>query len=393
MGELYLEMNSLNNAYFYLNKALVIANSNEYDVILRDTYFEICRYFEKRGNIDSAYAYLKKVKEQDDKSDLKEIHKTFELQEVQNKLTEKNVKLEKVKHAFDKHLTIWSSITLAISILTIFAFVRSSKRKKKMKSLKQEKDILEETLRQAENLFVETKESKDNSAKLAHVVYREFRDQIQGIMFSSDILEKEIRSNKFSKNYTVPIKILSQTSKILRNFLDYMILLNDINRGDLKVHLEDTNISEIVCRCIRIMQNRAKEKNISINHIENFLTAETDRNIIEFVVMCLLSNAIKYSQANSKVDIAYIHDGRSLKVEFTDFGLGVEEENIDICMPEKIKSRTGTAGEKGTGLSLIIACKMVKIIDAEIAFHNNPTCGTTFSLSIPNASERLLYKP
>jgi K+-sensing histidine kinase KdpD len=172
-----------------------------------------------------------------------------------------------------------------------------------------------------------------------------------------------------------------------------MILLNDINRGDLKVHLEDTNISEIVCRCIRIMQNRAKEKNISINHIENFLTAETDRNIIEFVVMCLLSNAIKYSQANSKVDIAYIHDGRSLKVEFTDFGLGVEEENIDICMPEKIKSRTGTAGEKGTGLSLIIACKMVKIIDAEIAFHNNPTCGTTFSLSIPNASERLLYKP
>ncbi len=387
LGAIYDKMGNYNKAYHYIMKSINIGLQNNYTSILQTNYQVLNQYFESQGMVDSAYYYLKKLRELEEQSDLKEVHKTFEVYETRLLLFAKDSTLAEVTENYTFYSSFWQLLSLSISAIAAFTFVLSIRRKKKLCYLEEEKDKLEDTLKEAEALFSKKKNVVENDYKLLQCIYREFRDQIQGIMFSSDVLESEIKQNTFAKNYEAPIKILNQTSGMLRKFLDYIILYNDINKGEIEMHPEQTNISEIVNRCVRILQKRAKLKNISIIHLSNFYSCNTDRNLVEFIVITLLSNSIKYSHPFQTVEISYEVINSNLYVNFIDNGVGICDDIMEIEAPERIKSRPGTKGEKGTGMSLIVAQKMATLLNSSIKYNNNQDLGATFTLTIPHVVE------
>ena len=70
-----------------------------------------------------------------------------------------------------------------------------------------------------------------------------------------------------------------------------------------------------------------------------------------------------------------------------DEGIGIPEEYMGklFRIDEKFKS-TGTAGENGTGLGLIICREFVEKNGGEITVQSKPGQGTTFSFTIPTAN-------
>ncbi len=374
-------------AHKYYAMAISIAEEQHYISLLLHIYKNLYLSYEKQGKIESAFHYLKKLRDMEEVSDKKSVSKTFEIYEVNNKLNAKDSALAKIESSYYSYNNILKTITFAFGFCAIVAFVFNHRKHKKLQSLIEEKEKIETTLKEAENLFASTKSDKDNDSKLARCIYREFRDQIQAIMFSSDVLETEIKKKSFAKNYSAPIKILNQTSGLLRNFLNYMILYNDLNNGEIKIHLERANISEITDRCFKILKSKFTGKKLNLIHIHNFYTSVADRNLVEFIIMCLLSNACKYSRPNSNIEIKYELLNGTLFVTVSDSGLGIDSNAINIENPDRIRSRPGTHGEKGTGMSLIIAHKMAKLMGAKISYQNNPDRGASFTLVLPNSVE------
>ncbi len=387
LANAYRKAGNLKKSHSYFSKAISLAQIHHYTSLLLSNYKHLYQSFEELGEIDSAFYYLKKLRELEEKSDTKSVNKTFEVYEINSKLEAKDSTIAKIESNNDSYINILKSMTLTFGFFTIIAFVFNHRKQKKLQSLIEEKEKIETSLKIAEEMFTDSKSNQFIDSKIARCIYREFREQIQAIMFSSDILESEIKSNSFVKNYSAPIKILNQTSGLLRRFLDYMILYNDLNNDEIDIQLEQTNISEITDRCIKILTGKLNDKKLNIIHSRNFYNSYSDRHLVEFIIMCLISNAIKYSTPHSTIEIKYELFQGTLFCTVTDSGLGIDANAINIENPDRIQSRSGTHGEKGTGMSLIIAHKMAKLMGSNITYQNNKDRGASFTLVLPQSLE------
>jgi signal transduction histidine kinase len=125
---------------------------------------------------------------------------------------------------------------------------------------------------------------------------------------------------------------------------------------------------------------------------------EADRNMIHSVIQNLITNSIKFSNANGKVVLrsrvpqTYTHnrnqsdqDNRQwLEISVSDNGIGIPEE----ILPKLFKlngqySQAGTANEPGTGLGLVLCHEMVEKNGGRIWAESIAGQGTTFVFTLP----------
>jgi len=94
--------------------------------------------------------------------------------------------------------------------------------------------------------------------------------------------------------------------------------------------------------------------------------------MIEEVFANLLSNAIKYSPEGSTVYVDIFDAGDEWKVQFTDFGEGIPDEDKEFVF-ERFK-RANKTSIKGTGLGLAIVKKIIDLHGGSFGVEDNP-CG------------------
>jgi signal transduction histidine kinase len=112
-----------------------------------------------------------------------------------------------------------------------------------------------------------------------------------------------------------------------------------------------------------------------------------DRDMINSVIRNLVTNAVKFTERDRKVEIQLTPGDKEVEVSIMDEGIGISSEQLEklFRIDEKFKS-TGTAGEKGTGLGLIICREFVEKNGGEIHVSSSPGKGSVFSFTIPMAN-------
>ena len=105
------------------------------------------------------------------------------------------------------------------------------------------------------------------------------------------------------------------------------------------------------------------------------------------VVRNLMTNAVKFTGPDKKIEVKLQASDREIEVSIVDEGIGIPPEYLGklFRIDEKFKS-VGTAGEKGTGLGLIICHEFVEKHGGKITVQSKPGKGTTFSFTIPSAN-------
>jgi signal transduction histidine kinase len=105
-------------------------------------------------------------------------------------------------------------------------------------------------------------------------------------------------------------------------------------------------------------------------------------------VQNLISNALKYVGPGvaPRIHISSVQDGEFWRISVTDNGIGIEERHFErIFAPFKrlhIKS-----SYYGTGLGLSICRRIVQDFGGQISVRSKPGKGSTFSFTVPIASE------
>jgi two-component system phosphate regulon sensor histidine kinase PhoR len=103
--------------------------------------------------------------------------------------------------------------------------------------------------------------------------------------------------------------------------------------------------------------------------------------MIEEAFSNLLSNAIKFSPVGSRVIIDILDRDSSWEITFTDFGLGISDENKDVIFTRF--KRVSSEGTKGCGLGLAIVKKIVELHGGEVGVYNNPLgMGSVFWIKV-----------
>ncbi len=117
-------------------------------------------------------------------------------------------------------------------------------------------------------------------------------------------------------------------------------------------------------------------------HINGAGPLESDRNVLLFVLRNLLVNANKFT-SGGEVELSAEQTGNEVCLSVRDTGIGMSPAQLDGLFDWRLRSkRSGTAGEKGSGLALLLCQDMATRIGATLQAESAEGVGTVFRLRL-----------
>ena len=164
---------------------------------------------------------------------------------------------------------------------------------------------------------------------------------------------------------------------LISNLLD----LSRLEAGALKPRQEPHDVEDVVGAALAEARNRQKRQ-IAIAVQPTLPLVSIDFALIENVVVNLLDNAIKYSPADSVVNIDAALAGNEVEIRVSDRGCGVPVEERQAIFG-KFARGSGTDHTPGIGLGLPICKGFIEAHRGKIWVEERPGGGSVFCFTLP----------
>jgi signal transduction histidine kinase len=131
----------------------------------------------------------------------------------------------------------------------------------------------------------------------------------------------------------------------------------------------------------------AEDKGIKISaDAPEEVAVEGDRARLKQVVVNLLDNAIKYTPAQGRVELAVKAEGSQALLEVKDSGIGIPPEALAHVFQRFYRVDGARSREQGgAGLGLSIVQSICSAHGAAVEVVSEPGAGTTFRVRLPLA--------
>lgn len=164
--------------------------------------------------------------------------------------------------------------------------------------------------------------------------------------------------------------------------LQQMALLENGKKKIVPVRID---LSSIVNDVVANIRSYADLKHVSFTLSVRRCLVMADRDTLRTVVRNILSNAVKFSYDGGIVEIGITDDNEGLYVR--DHGVGMSDERVHELMTAKhaVTSQTGTKGEGGTGIGMLLCRELIHRNKGIIKVESEPLKGTTFTVILPKS--------
>nr|WP_262909249.1 tetratricopeptide repeat-containing sensor histidine kinase [Mucilaginibacter roseus] len=170
-------------------------------------------------------------------------------------------------------------------------------------------------------------------------------------------------------------------------------LINEImeiaNNNNAPLRMENVEINSLVSNSVELLRFKALEKQqqIEMELLPHDKELFISREKIWRVLSNLVSNAIKFSQYGSIINVRIVEDAEGVRIAVNDRGIGIPDNlKSQIFNMFTDAKRPGTGGEKSFGLGLSICKQIVEKHNGRIWFESNNEHGTTFYIKLLNTS-------
>lgn len=167
--------------------------------------------------------------------------------------------------------------------------------------------------------------------------------------------------------------------------LEQLLLWSRSNTGKLEFNPVELDLENIINNNIVLLSPVAEQKEITINYIhEGSVKITADEEMIKTVIRNFISNSIKFTNPGGKIEVHSNKKGKNVLISIKDNGVGMtEEQSKNLFRIDKSSSTTGTKGEQGTGLGLIICKEFVEKHNGKITVASVKGEGTEFTITLP----------
>jgi signal transduction histidine kinase len=216
-------------------------------------------------------------------------------------------------------------------------------------------------------------DSRDRQLKMMLAgVAHEVRNPLGGIELFSGLLSEEVRANEEARSHVGRIqREVDYLRRIVEDFLSFA--------REHKLSLAPIEAGALMRTAGELVRADAEARGVPLTIDAGPATLEVDQSLVVAALVNLLKNAVQASAAGQPVELrGAVRDGR-YAIEVQDEGPGVPPE-----ARERIFEPFFTTREKGTGLGLPLARKIVQAHQGELAVESAPG-RTIFRLTLPRA--------
>ncbi len=230
------------------------------------------------------------------------------------------------------------------------------------------------------------KAKSDFLASMSH----ELRTPLNAILGFSQLLKNSTKSS-LNQQQTQQLHFIIDGGKHLLKLINQVLELSAIEAGKIKVDIQDTSVQHAVHRTIDLVESLTQQNTISI-HLETDteLMLRADQTKLDQILLNIVTNAIKYNQANGEVHIKWKklnHD--FAQIQISDTGIGIPKEKFDLVFDPFNRLGRESSNIEGTGIGLCVTKDLVELMGGTIYFESTVNVGTTFYIQLPLAIDLL----
>jgi signal transduction histidine kinase len=384
--KLYLTLDDLPNAYKEL-----LALKTSIDKINRPDaatsyHFLYAQYLERTGNKAEAYQHLMlytamtdSAQKQLNKIKATDINERFRNLDSQNEID--YLRREKDIQKMYLYITVLFSVMSIAIILLIYFYWKKSR--KNVKLLTQLNDKINYQKIQLEETLIDLENSNKEKDSLLRAVAHDLRNPIGGISSLVGLMIEEDTDEETKQQHQL-IKDTCLNALSLINELIEAAESNDASNVIDKTTSID--IVNLVTNAIELLKFKALEKQQQLQFKTNIssILVNGDREKILRVISNLISNAIKFSEEQTTIEITIAMADEFVQIRVADQGIGIPTKLKDnVFQMFTASKRPGTKGEKSYGLGLSISKQIINAHKGEIWFEPNEPSGTSFYFSLP----------
>jgi signal transduction histidine kinase len=154
----------------------------------------------------------------------------------------------------------------------------------------------------------------------------------------------------------------------------------------MRLRRETTDIADLVRQTVELYEEVAEDKGVRIDAaVGAGVRADVDRNRMRQVLANLLDNAVKYTPAGGRIEIAARHDDGGVCVVVSDTGIGIAPDELPRIWDRLYRGDTSRA-ERGLGLGLSLVRAIVEAHGGRVSVSSTPGAGSRFELHLPESS-------
>jgi signal transduction histidine kinase/HAMP domain-containing protein len=225
--------------------------------------------------------------------------------------------------------------------------------------------------------------SKHKSQFLANMSH-ELRTPLNAVLGYTEMLLDGVYGEVTGEAHEIMEYVQSNGAHLLALIND-VLDLSKIEAGQLTLTLDDYAVQSVIEAVVSVTQPlaRAKGLDLQVRIAEDLPLARGDERRLTQVLLNLVGNAIKFTDAGS-VRITARTVGELLELTVTDTGPGIalaDQERIFDAFQQVDSSSTRQKG--GTGLGLAISKRIIRMHGGTIAVESAPGQGSTFRIRVP----------
>lgn len=181
---------------------------------------------------------------------------------------------------------------------------------------------------------------------------------------------------KYKNNITMLYRAAKNGHYILEDMLEWTTC-KMIDKPNLK---PITCLSDMINKNLELQDDCLKQKNMHVKvDIDDALLFYCHEGHLNSILRNLISNAFKFSHKGRSIKIRNQQRNEWVQIIIQDEGIGIRPEICESLFNSTLrKSHTGTEGEKGAGIGLLIIRDLVERNNGQINFYSDQDQGTTF---------------
>lgn len=222
-----------------------------------------------------------------------------------------------------------------------------------------------------------------------NMINHELKTSLNAIVGGLQLLDTQ-RLNPEQKDTTA---IINKGAQQLVNMLDQIMLLNQIDKGQVSIETHNFNPLEVIAELLEKYEPIAQQKGLTLlNHIHHIdYVLQGDASKIKQMVSTLLDNAIKFTASGEitlQSQLTHFDRSNRWQISIKDTGIGINVSDLkDIFDPFFQADSSQTRQYEGSGIGLTVVRQLAQLIGATVEVDSTPDIGSQFVLTIPMSSQ------
>ncbi|MEL7121130.1 MAG: ATP-binding protein, partial [Bacteroidota bacterium] len=195
-------------------------------------------------------------------------------------------------------------------------------------------------------------------------------------------------------------KLKHQVDRLM-NLIDQLLSFRKLETNHLKLSARKGNLSEFLSDQIKMFDSYAKQKDIclSFSSSDSEIEAWFDHELLDRIILNLLTNAFKYTPENGQITIGLSTSMATTAfpfgcaiIEVKDTGIGIAPEDIKKVFNRYYQVETDHEAGGGTGLGLSLVRELVELHGGEVDLKSQLGMGSTFFVKLPLGDKHINHQ-